>query len=53
MSLTGLPLPQYEGMVPYFSFPAQLGELEFMLWLVVEGARPMAMAAAGSPVAIG
>jgi len=37
LSFTGLLLPQYENMVSNFAFPAQLGELAFMLWLVIKG----------------
>lgn len=39
LSLTGLLLPQYEEMVSNYAFPAQLGEVVFMLWLLVMGAR--------------
>jgi hypothetical protein len=38
-SFTGLLLPQYEAMVSNFTFPALLGEIVFMLWLVIKGAR--------------
>jgi uncharacterized protein DUF4386 len=37
MSFTGLLLPQYEQMVSNFAFPALLGEMAFMLWLVIKG----------------
>jgi uncharacterized membrane protein len=37
LSMTGLLLPQYEDMVSTIAFPAQLGELAFMLWLVIKG----------------
>ena len=37
MSFTGLLFPpQYEDMVSNIAFPAQLGELAFMLWLVIK-----------------
>jgi len=36
MSFTGLLLPQYEDMVSNIAFPALLGEMAFMLWLVVK-----------------
>jgi uncharacterized protein DUF4386 len=39
VSLTGLLLPQYEGTVSNIAFPALLGELAFMLWLLIGGAR--------------
>jgi hypothetical protein len=40
MSLTGLLLPQYEQTVSTIAFPALLGEMVFMLWLVIKGAKP-------------
>jgi hypothetical protein len=40
MSFTGLLLPQYENMISNITFPAQLGEVAFMLWLVINGAKP-------------
>jgi len=40
MSVTGLLWPQFEDTVSNFALPAQLGEIAFMLWLVVKGARP-------------
>jgi uncharacterized protein DUF4386 len=40
LSLTGFLLPQYEAMVSNIAFPAQLGELAMILWLLVKGARP-------------
>lgn len=49
MSFTGLFLPQYEGMASNFAFPALFGELAFMLWLVIMGAKerdPSAVATA-------
>lgn len=39
LSFAGLLLPQYEEMVSNYAFPAQLGEVAFMLWLLVMGAR--------------
>ena len=39
MSFTGLLLPQYEDMVSNISFPALLGEMAFMLWLVIKGTK--------------
>ena len=38
-SFTGLLLPQYESMVSNITFPALLGELAFMLWLLIRGAK--------------
>jgi Domain of unknown function (DUF4386) len=43
MSFTGLLSPQYEDMVSNVTFPAQLGEVAFMLWLVIRGAKPQAL----------
>ena len=40
MSLTGLLLPQQEDMVSKITFPAQLGEVAIMLWLLIKGAKP-------------
>jgi hypothetical protein len=45
MSFTGLLLPQYEDMVSDIAFPAQLGEVAFMLWLVTKGVKELALAA--------
>lgn len=39
MSLTGLLFPRYEGVVATFAFPALTGEVAFVLWLVVMGAK--------------
>jgi hypothetical protein len=48
MSFTGLLLPQYEDAVSNITFPAQLGEVAFMLWLVIKGATPQSLDAAAS-----
>ena len=40
MSFTGLLLPQHEDLVSNVAFPALLGEMAFMLWLVIKGAKP-------------
>ena len=47
-SFAGLLFPQYEEMVSNFLFPALFGELAFMLWLVIRGARPQSAAVAAS-----
>src|SRR2546429_3454483 len=39
MSFTGLVLPQYEDMVSNIAFPALLGGMAFMLWLLIKGAK--------------
>jgi hypothetical protein len=53
MSFTGLLLPQYENMSPTSLFPAQLGELALMLWLMIKGAEPQPLGAAASSLAAG
>ncbi len=40
ISFTGLLLPQYEVMVSSSAFPALLGEIAIMLWLLIMGAKP-------------
>jgi hypothetical protein len=47
LSVTGLLWPQYEGIVSTYIFPAQLGEIAFMLWLLIMGAKPRPPARAG------
>jgi hypothetical protein len=48
LSLTAILLPQYLDRVDTFSQPAFFGEIAFMLWLVIKGARPSALHAAAS-----
>ncbi|NYE30115.1 hypothetical protein HDE78_003083 [Rhodanobacter sp. K2T2] len=43
LSFTGLLLQQYEDTVSGIACPAQLGEVVFMLWLLVMGAKVQAM----------
>lgn len=38
-SFTGLLLPKYEDMVGNYTFPALTGELAFVLWLLIKGAK--------------
>jgi hypothetical protein len=45
MSFTGFLLPHYEDMVSNIAFPALLGEMALMLWLVIMGAKEQALAA--------
>ena len=40
VSFTGLLFPQYEARVFNSAFPAMLGELAIMLWLMIKGAKP-------------
>jgi Domain of unknown function (DUF4386) len=43
LSFTGVLLPQYQQKVFLLSQPALFGELAFMLWLVIKGAKPPAL----------
>ena len=43
LSLTAVLFPQYQDKVFIISQPALFGELAFMLWLVIKGARPPAL----------
>jgi len=52
LSFIGLWFPHYEATASNYAFPAELGELALMLWLVIKGARPHpveAAAVAASP----
>ena len=40
VSLSGILLPQYQDNVYGYAQPAILGEIAFMLWLTIKGARP-------------
>lgn len=53
LSLTGELLPQYYGKVFLYSQPALFAEVAFMLWLVIKGAKPPALAVAASSSAAG
>jgi hypothetical protein len=48
ISLTGLHLPQYEDMVSNIAFPALTGEVVFMLWLLIKGAKEQTVNAPAS-----
>ncbi len=48
LSLTSVMLPQYSDKVSTYSQPAFFGEVAFMLWLVIKGAKPPALDAAAS-----
>jgi Domain of unknown function (DUF4386) len=48
ISVTGLLLPQYESRVFNLAFPAMLGELAIMLYLLIKGARVQPAAAVAS-----
>jgi hypothetical protein len=43
-SFTSLVLPQYEAIVSRWMSPLQFGELVFMLWLLIMGAKPKPLA---------
>ena len=48
LSLTGVVLPQYADKMDTYSQPAIFGEIAFMLWLLIKGAKPPALDAAAS-----
>jgi hypothetical protein len=48
LCFTGLLTPQYYELANKIAFPVLLGEVAFMLWLLVMGAKPKAMAAPGA-----
>jgi hypothetical protein len=48
LSLTSVLLPQYSDKVSTYSQPAFFGEVAFMLWLLIKGAKPPALDAAAS-----
>ena len=48
ISFTGLLLPQYQKMVSTNAFPALLGEMAIMLWLLIMGAKPKSLADSAS-----
>ena len=48
LGLTGILLPQYQNKVDTYCQPAFFGEIAFMLWLVIKGAKPQALAAGAS-----
>jgi hypothetical protein len=53
LSLTSVLLPQYSDKVSTYAQPALFGEVAFMLWLVIKGAKPPALDAAASLSAAG
>jgi hypothetical protein len=48
MSFTGLLLPDYSSRVEKIAFPAITGELAFLLWLLIRGAREQTVSAPAS-----
>jgi len=53
LSLTSVLLPRYQDKVDSYCQPAFFGEIAFMLWLVIKGAKPPALDAAASSAATG
>lgn len=53
LSLTGILLPEYQDRVDRYLQPAIIGEIVFMLWLLIIGAKPPAMDAAATATAAG
>jgi hypothetical protein len=53
LSFTGVLLPQYQGKVDTFSKPAFFGEIAFMFWLLIKGAKPEPLAGSASFAAVG
>jgi Domain of unknown function (DUF4386) len=51
LSLVSILLPQYQNKVYTYTQPAVLGEIAFMLWLLIKGAKPPALAAPASAAA--
>jgi hypothetical protein len=47
LSLTGIVLPQYQDRVNSYLQPAIIGEIVFMLWLLIIGGKPQGVEAAG------
>ena len=48
LSLTGTLLPEYQDRVNSYLQPAIIGEIVFMLWLLIKGAKPQALAPSAS-----
>ena len=53
LSLTSLLLPQYQHQVYTLSQPASIGEIVFMFWLLIKGAKPEPAAGTASSAAVG
>ena len=52
-SFTSLLLPQYENIVSRWMMPLTFGELLFMFWLLIMGAKPKPLAGPASSAAVG
>jgi hypothetical protein len=46
-SLTGILWPLYQDKMDSYLQPAIIGEIAFMLWLLIKGAKPPELNAAG------
>jgi hypothetical protein len=53
LSLAGILLPLYQDKVNTYSQPAFVGEIAFMLWLAIKGAKPPALDVTASSSAAG
>ena len=53
LSLTGILLPEYQDKVDTYSQPAIIGEIVFMLWLLIMGGKPAMIDAVGSAATVG
>jgi Domain of unknown function (DUF4386) len=51
LSLVSVVLPQYQSEVYTYTQPAVFGEIAFMLWLLIKGAKPPSLAPAAPAVA--
>jgi Domain of unknown function (DUF4386) len=52
-SFTSLVVPQYEHIVSRWMMPLSFGELVFMFWLLIMGAKPKPLATQASSAAVG
>lgn len=53
LSLTGILVPEYQDMVDKYLQPAIIGEIVFMLWLLIMGGKPTALEAAATATVAG
>jgi len=53
LSLTGILLPEYQDRVDRYLQPAIIGEIVFMLWLLIMGGKPAVIDAVGSAATVG
>ena len=50
LSLVGILLPEYQDKIDKYLQPAIIGEIVFMLWLLIMGGKPQAMDAGATAV---